>query len=442
MLYLRRCYPRCHHIVARSQPLPPHRLHRHRSARGKHPVRTAKTCTSSSPKGRTDVMPSPTRCALPASEPGAVPAPSATPPAVNAVETGHVSQIATILAHDASVPHRRRHHGRRNRGRHKQHSNESASSSLSSVVLDHHVFTAGEWREARFREHPKVAVTISVDHSHRNKTTPCPTGRAEVIAIADTSTMSDLWLLSDFLFCGLKCDLLHPVRLGFSTANRSPISIEGVFFTEITAGSSGSIKTCRSMIYVSSSLKGMYLLYDTMLNLGILPTSFPEAAPIYQPVTDHGPTINVVRVATEGCNAVPKSCDNACSCPQRSTTPKRPTSLPFPCTPDNNELMKTWLLERYSSSTFNMCPHRTLPCMEGPLVEIHIDPYATPKACHTPADIPLHWQKRVYEDLLRDEALGVIERVPYGRANNVVSLDGSHEQIRWVAKNRRPLSAE
>ena len=60
------------------------------------------------------------------------PAPSATPPAVSAVETGHVSQIATILADDASVPRRRRRRGRRNRGRHKQHSNESASSSLSN----------------------------------------------------------------------------------------------------------------------------------------------------------------------------------------------------------------------------------------------------------------------------------------------------------------------
>ena len=47
-------------------------------------------------------------------------------------------------------------------------------------------------------------------------------------------------------------------------------------------------------------------------------------------------------------------------------------------------------------------------------VEIHVDPSAEPKACHTPANVPLHWQTRVYEDLLRDEALGVIERVPYG----------------------------
>ena len=52
--------------------------------------------------------------------------------------------------------------------------------------------------------------------------------------------------------------------------------------------------------------------------------------------------------------------------------------------------------------------------MAGPPVEIHVYPTATPKACHTPANIPIHWQQKVYEDLLRDEALGVVERVPYG----------------------------
>ena len=56
---------------------------------------------------------------------------------------------------------------------------------------------------------------------------------------------------------------------------------------------------------------------------------------------------------------------------------------------------------------FNTCPHHLL-------IEIHVEPTATPKACHTPASIPLHWQQYIYEDLLHDKALGVIERVPYG----------------------------
>ena len=45
---------------------------------------------------------------------------------------------------------------------------------------------------------------------------------------------------------------------------------------------------------------------------------------------------------------------------------------------------------------------------------IHIKEDAQPVACHKAASIPLHWQDQVHADLERDEALGVIERVPLG----------------------------
>ena len=77
--------------------------------------------------------------------------------------------------------------------------------------------------------------------------------------------------------------------------------------------------------------------------------------------------------------------------------------------------MKTWLLERYASSTFNTCLHRPLHCMAGPPIEIHISPSAKPRAFHTLASIPLHWQQQVNADLLRDEALGILEKVPHGK---------------------------
>ena len=47
-------------------------------------------------------------------------------------------------------------------------------------------------------------------------------------------------------------------------------------------------------------------------------------------------------------------------------------------------------------------------------MEIHVDETAKPYACHTPAQIPIHWEKKVYDDLLHNEAIGVIERVPFG----------------------------
>ena len=52
--------------------------------------------------------------------------------------------------------------------------------------------------------------------------------------------------------------------------------------------------------------------------------------------------------------------------------------------------------------------------MAGPPIAIHLDENAKPRACHTAAPIPLHWQQCVKEDLIRDEALSVIEKVAYG----------------------------
>ena len=354
-----------------------------------------------------------------------------TSPTNQALDSNPISQVAGIQSNVTHPTQRRRRHRRR-----RKPATHCMVNKHSPVVLDHHIFTKGEWKRACLRANPKVSITISVDTSARakhNGSTNRVNVHAEVSAIADTGAQSDLWSLAEFLSCGFSRDDLRPVSLGLSAANRSPIVIEGAFFAKLTGRSrNGEVSSCRSMVYVSSSVQAMYLSYDSLLNLGALTNDFPGINNGNGPedlteaqidaLTDQTspdaatnlPPVNTVRSINEGCNA-PSTCDATCSCPQREVSPPRPSELPFPCkTPENNERMKAWLLDRFASSTFNTCPHRALPCMEGPPVEMHVDPAATPKACHTPANVPLHWQQRVYDDLLRDEALGVIERVPYG----------------------------
>ena len=128
-------------------------------------------------------------------------------------------------------------------------------------------------------------------------------------------------------------------------------------------------------------------------------------------VTQH-PTIPI-RSMSGGCSSLSQPTDT-CTCPQRTAVPPPQSLLPFPCTPENNAKMQAWLLDRYAASTFNTCPHCPLHCMAGPPIEIHVDPLAKPVACHTPATIPLHWQQKVHDDLLRDEAMGILEKVPHG----------------------------
>ena len=331
------------------------------------------------------------------------PASANSSPSVQALES--ISQIAVVQSREGTpLSPRRQRRRRRDRTTH------------GPVTLDHHVFTKGEWKKARLLPHPRIKITISAaERQGTPNQTPTPT--AHVSAIADTGAQSDLWSLSEYLSCGFSRDALRPVTIGLTAANRSPISIEGAFFANLQAAPvSGKTTSCRTMLYVSSSVQSMYLSYESMLNLGILTSTFPsgESQPNIPPMDRPTPSTNAALSLNDGCRAPSTPNTASCSCPQRDATPPRPTELPFPCTAQNNGRMKAWLLDRYASSTFNTCPHRPLPCMEGPPIEIHIDPEATPKASHTPASVPLHWQEKVYEDLLRDEALGVIERVPYG----------------------------
>ena len=103
-----------------------------------------------------------------------------------------------------------------------------------------------------------------------------------------------------------------------------------------------------------------------------------------------------------------------CTCPTRAPPPPRPTSLPFPATEANQGLLEQHLLDLYAASSFNVCEHQPLPMMTGPPLRLNINPLATPKPCHTPIAIPIHWQDEVKAGLDRDVRLGVLEQVPLG----------------------------
>lgn len=286
------------------------------------------------------------------------------------------------------------------------------------VVLQHHIFTAGEWRRARFMKHPTVKLRVSMDRA-----TPVGARRpfrsstfADVDAVTDSGAQSDVWSLDQFLAHGFSRNDLHPVSLNLQAANKSKIKIDGAFFGVLEGRDpQENVMSRRAMIYVSSDIHCLFLSHESLLALGILPHNFPTIGGAHKLPSDSETqsSIGAIRALNAGCSAGAEGNED-CGCPRRQAPPERPSFLPFPCKPENNSKMRDWLLHRFSSSTFNTCPHRPLPVMDGPPVEIHLDEAAIPRACHTAAPIPVHWQKKVYEDLLRDEALGVIERVPYG----------------------------
>ena len=49
--------------------------------------------------------------------------------------------------------------------------------------------------------------------------------------------------------------------------------------------------------------------------------------------------------------------------------------------------------------------------MTGDLMTVTLREDAVPHAIHTPIPVPLHWEDAVTRELLKDIALGIIERV-------------------------------
>jgi hypothetical protein len=74
----------------------------------------------------------------------------------------------------------------------------------------------------------------------------------------------------------------------------------------------------------------------------------------------------------------------------------------LPCDPtiENLSILKQFILDRFSSSAFNVCEHQSLPLMSGsePL-RLHVDPAAKPTAIRTPSQVPLAWHASVREGL-------------------------------------------
>ena len=261
------------------------------------------------------------------------------------------------------------------------------------------------------RDHPRITLRL------------CPVGKTTfttVIGIADTGAQSNVWGYQDFIMAGYVDDDLQKVSMKLSAANKQPLPIAGGFMANIEGNSpDGKIISCQEMIYVSQAVSGLFVSFNTLILLQIVNFRFPTigGCQFQESVTADAQQIigavqttslHSTRQINSGCPETP------CDCPQRSTVPLRPKELPFKPVPENIGRMKEWIIEYFKSSTFNTCPHKPLQEMNGPPIEIHMEPDAEPRVCKTPATISLHWQHRVEQDLKRDEALGILEKVPYG----------------------------
>ena len=213
----------------------------------------------------------------------------------------------------------------------------------------------------------------------------------------------------------IKEDTTFPVMTKVNGANSSPITVDGAILVTISATNpkTGVTRTSRQLAYISSLVQKPYLSLACCIDLGIIPTSFPEIGVFSQP--DQSTSAPMATVAGSQCSnsGVPGQNDSPCSCPRREMPPSTPPILPCAPIPENVEQLKQYILKRYAASSFNCCEHQPLQLMDdSPPLRLFTDESAKPIAVHTPSQIPIHWRDQVKAGLDRDEQLQVIEKVP------------------------------
>ena len=294
---------------------------------------------------------------------------------------------------------------------------------MSEGTLPHHTWSPNSRKWTQKKSPPQPTLTVSVatkkaDYSVHGHTLRVEGSSPSTTALADTGCQSCLagtQLIKDL---HLERRDLIPSTLTMRSASGNQIPIWGAVLARITTAG----KETRQMLYISPVANKLYLSLSSCTDLGLIQGGFPGsqmAASIRSNPSPHpeagAPTGEQAAKVAKCRPATPiANTTKSCSCPTRSQPPTRPASPPFPATEANREKLEEYLLNLYSSSSFNTCEHQPLPMMTGPPLALSIDPNAIPKPCHNPIPVPVHWQEEVKRGLDRDVSLGVLEKVPLG----------------------------
>ena len=171
-------------------------------------------------------------------------------------------------------------------------------------------------------------------------------------------------------------------------------------------GVNGEVLSLRQLVYVAENCTQIFLSRTVCRELGIIPSSFPVIGGFNSGEVS-GVTNQKTSIYAE------TEVERSCKCSKRQLPPQPPTSCPYDFIDENIDKIQDWIIDYYSSSTFNQCNEQPLPLINTSLpLSLFIDKEAKPVACHRAVPVPLHYEEQVKKDLEKDVRLGVIERVP------------------------------
>jgi hypothetical protein len=306
-----------------------------------------------------------------------------------------------------------------------------------ALTLDHHMYNqlSDLWTKQTSRPQPFIDLTVKVIHEDyerlgfRSPVTSQPRTRT-LAAMADTGCQSCLASIKVIHRLGLQKHDLIPVTMQMHAANNKGINILGAVILRLSGKDpSGNPVETRQIVYVTDNSNKFFMSREACVALGMITKNFPTIGEV-------AGSSNDAANATE--DTVSRACSKngtniECKCPRRTLPPPIPSKLPYPATEENRGKLEEYLRDLYKARTFNTCEHQPLPLMEGPPMQLMVDPDATPVAHHTPVPVPLHWQDAVKAGLDQDVRLQVIEPVPVGEP-----VTWCHRMVICAKKNGTP----
>ena len=269
-----------------------------------------------------------------------------------------------------------------------------------TVPLTHHIFSEGSgWTAQPSAPHPTLQMVTTAcpeDHSqfgHPVSNISSMTSCTQA-CVCDTGCMSTAIPPSAAYKVGFKKKDFIPVASRMNGAGRDDLGVIGAVVMQFSiATDTGKRVNTKQLCYVCTRVNKIYISRQGLRQLNIIGEDFP---------LPNNTEVSSISNKETGCD---------CGCPIRESSPPPPPAYPSHLAGDVAKL-KEYLLCHYASSVFNTCECQNLPKLPGPPLRLNVDPAAKPVACHRVQPVPLHWQEKVQEDLLRDVKLGVLEKLP------------------------------
>ena len=209
---------------------------------------------------------------------------------------------------------------------------EASSTQVSSILLNHHIFSEGEWKKATSFQHPKLKIKAVVDDSdYHNLRLPVPVHPSKPVhieVVPDSGAQSCLWSRTAYLAAGFRMRDLIKVHRKMSAANSFPIAIDGAIILRLRAETDGEkVVEAAVMVYISPDSPSFFLSKEAMVQLGVIQASFPQVGD--SPPNNESP-VNAAATMSNN-NIAP------CGCLKHAKPPGKPSKLPFASIPENTK---------------------------------------------------------------------------------------------------------